>query len=96
MILRRKRRRRKRHWKQWGVKKAKKVKKGGAWRPGLIFWNPQVSTDYFRFCETHVGIKSFQGKINLFQILPEPGIGLASILKVLHTVPRMTNIQLAD
>ena len=35
-------------------------------RPGLIFRNPQFSTDYFRFHGRHVGIQSFQGKINLF------------------------------
>ena len=33
---------------------------------GLIFRNPRYSADYFRFRRTHVGIESFQGKINLF------------------------------
>ena len=41
---------------------------------GLIFRNPQISADYFRFRGTHVGIKSFQGKINLFRNPPESGI----------------------
>jgi hypothetical protein len=41
---------------------------------GLIFWNPQITADYFRFRGTHVGIKSFQGKINLFRNPPESGI----------------------
>ena len=34
--------------------------------PGLIFQNPQVSADYFKF--------RFQGKIVLFRNPPEPGI----------------------
>ena len=34
---------------------------------GLIFRNPRNSADDFRFRGTHVGIKSFQGKINLFR-----------------------------
>ena len=43
--------------------------------PGLIFWNPQISADFFRFCGTHhIGIKSFQGKVNLFQNPLEPRI----------------------
>ena len=41
---------------------------------GLIFWNPQISADYFGFRGTHTGIKSFQGKINLFRNPPESGI----------------------
>ena len=43
-------------------------------RPDLIFRNPQVSADYFRVRGTHIGIKSFQGKTNLFRNSPEPGI----------------------
>ncbi len=38
---------------------------------GLIFRNPQISADYFRFRGTHARIKSFQGKINLFRNPPE-------------------------
>ena len=41
---------------------------------GLIFQNPQISADYFQFRGTNVGIKSFQGKINLFQNPTESGI----------------------
>ena len=41
---------------------------------GLIFWNPRISAGYFRSRGTHVGIKSFQGKINLFRNPPESGI----------------------
>ena len=41
-------------------------------RPGFIFRNPQVSTDYFRFRRTHVVIKSFHCTINVFRNPPEP------------------------
>jgi len=34
--------------------------------PGLIFRHQQEFSDYFGFRGTHVRIKSFQGKINLF------------------------------
>ena len=33
---------------------------------GLIWWNPLFSAESAEFCGTHVGIKSFQGKIDLF------------------------------
>ena len=49
-------------------------------RPGLIFRYPPVSADYFRFHGTHIGIKSFQGKINFFRNPTESGI-LAGIPK---------------
>ncbi len=75
-----------------GGEEGKEGQEGGSLAAGPHL----VSTDYFRFCGTHVGIKSFQGKINLFQNRPEPGIRLESILKILHTVPRIINIQLAD
>jgi hypothetical protein len=35
--------------------------------PGLIFRNPRNSAEFRQFRGTHVGIKSFQGKINLVQ-----------------------------
>jgi hypothetical protein len=46
--------------------------------PGLIFRNPHFSADYFRLRGTHIEMKSFQGKINLFWNPPEPGIRLES------------------
>ena len=55
---------------------------------------PHFSADFFRFRGTHVGIKSFQGKINLFG---NPArIRREGPLKVMHTVPRVPYIQLAD
>ena len=35
--------------------------------PGVIFWNPRNSAAFLDSIGTHVGIKSFQGKINLVQ-----------------------------
>ncbi len=63
---------------------------------GLIFRNPRISADYFRFRGTHVGIKSFQGKINLFQNPPESGIPEGRTLEELHSMPRVTNIHIAN
>jgi hypothetical protein len=64
------------------------------------FWNPPVTTDYFGFRGTHVGIKSFQGKINLFRNPPESEIPAKipeeRILEVLHSMPHVTIIQLAE
>ena len=34
---------------------------------GLIWWNPLLSAESAEFCGTHVGIKSFQRKIDLFR-----------------------------
>ena len=45
-----------------GGEEGKEGQEGGSLAAGPHL----VSTDYFRFCGTHVGIKSFQGKINLF------------------------------
>ena len=42
--------------------------------PASFFGILQVSADYFGCCEMHVGIKSFQGKNNLFRNLTESGI----------------------
>jgi hypothetical protein len=41
---------------------------------GLIFRNLRSSADSAEFCGTHVGIKSFQGKINSFRNPTESGI----------------------
>jgi len=41
---------------------------------GLIFRNPLISTDYFQFRGTHIGIKSFKGKNNVFWNPTEFGI----------------------
>jgi len=42
--------------------------------PGLIFRNSGNSAEFPEFRGTHVGIKSFQGKINLFRNPTESGI----------------------
>jgi len=63
---------------------------------GLIFWNPRNSADYFQFCGTHVRIKSFQGKINLFRNPTESGIWPEFRGEGPFKVPRVTNIQLTD
>jgi hypothetical protein len=68
------------------------------WRD-LIFWNPQDSVNYFRFRRRHVGIQSLgQDKFvsESARIRNPAGILSKGPLKVLHPMPRVTNIQLAD
>ena len=62
-------------------------------QPSLIFRNPSVSLDYFGFCGTHVGIKPFQGKINLFRNPPESDIPAGFLEGRTLSMPRVKNIQ---
>jgi len=62
-------------------------------RPVVIFRNSGSSAEFPKFRGTHIGIKSFQGKINL---LLNSGSGIPDPEFRRHSMPRVTNIQLAD
>jgi hypothetical protein len=55
--------------------------------PGLIFRNSGYSAEFPGSAGTHVGIKSFQGKIIC------SGIPEGRTLEMVYSVPRVTNIQ---
>ena len=60
--------------------------------PVLIFRNSGYSAEFPEFRGTHVGIKSFQGKINLLRNSGS-GIPEGRTLDMVYSVPRVTNIQ---